>query len=260
MMSRTFEWERRLDRYGNQGRQVTNPYEAARVAHQSQQPGLLTTGQKVFREISYLAVGGLALKGVQSIHYGIKGARHVAITLRSGKTLDRYRDIRSGRLISRTAYSARPGLYSKLRTPDRLVRITGKKIEQKVVQTRTYRVYSKIKGAERLLKGPSHYLIHRYTPRPVKVGLFLYGGYRWLDRQLSDPNEPETIPVPGTGPRAEVNFILNQRLPPTSRGISSKKSGSRTSIPDSKSKKRCPPGHRWSSRLQKCVRVNGRRA
>ena len=256
------EWELRARRYGASGPSISNQYDMARLRASQQSAGRRygpkTTGQIVVREISYFAVGGLALKGVQGIHYGIKGAHRVAFRLRSGKTLQRFRDRRTGRLVSEIGYRHRRGLPDKLLDPVRGGRAIYRKATDKVVSTRTYRAYSKVRSTERLLSGPQAYLIHRYTPRPVKVGLFLYGGYRWLDRQLSDPDEPETIPVPSAGPRAELNFIQSQRLPPTLGGISSKKSGSKAPHSRLKSKKRCPPGHRWSSRLQKCVRVNRR--
>jgi hypothetical protein len=259
-MSRIFEWERRAQAYGNQGRQVTNPYEAARVRASRRTPGPLTTGQKIFREISYFAIGGLAFRGIQGIHYGIKGAHGVALRLRSGKHLIRFRDRRTGRFVSEIRYRHRRGLPDKLLDPVRGGRAIYRKATDEIADTRIYRGYSKVRSVERFLSGPEAYLIHRYTPSSVKVGLAIYGGYRWLDHKFGDRDEPETIQGPLTGPRAELNFILNQRLPPTLGGISRKKSGLIAPHSRIKSQKRCPPGHRWSSRLRKCVRVNRRRA
>ena len=208
-----------------------------------------------------LPLGGL-FRGARVANYLIKGGRPVTF-LRRGKSVTVFRDTSSGRLISSAAYRNRPGLYSKLRQPDRYARAMMKKAEEKIVRTRTYRVYSKYRGAEKLIEGPQHWLVHKYTPRSVKVGMFLYGLGTLARSKLSTDGsqEPETTTdLISLYKREPLVFNEMVRLPPTLRGILQKKSGSRTSIPDSKSRKRCPPGHRWSSRLRKCVRVNGRRA
>jgi hypothetical protein len=267
------EWEQRALSYGVgaayaydrylSGNPVMREHQMARLQASQRSAGRrfapLTTGQKVSREISYLAAGGLAFRGLRGIHHGIKGAHGVALRLRSGKQLIRFRDRSSGRFVSEIGYRHRKGLPDKVLDPFRLGKAVFRKGEQAVAGSRTYRAYETVRSLERLVAGPQAYLIHRYTPRPVKVGYFLLGGYRWFNRFLDDSNEPETIPA-STGPRAELNFILNQRLPPTLGGISRKKSGYYRTRSMSKTEKGCPPGHRWSSRLRKCVRVNRRRA
>ncbi len=252
-------WEQRAARYGAQRPRITNQYEMARLRASSRRPGPLTAGQKVFREVAYFAVGGLALKGLQALHYGIKGAR-VIHTVRRGKpiTLYRLRPGYTGRrgFISRESYRNRPGLMESLRTPDRVGRRFVKRVETRIARTRTYRGYSKFRSLQELSEGPMPYLIHRYTPRSVKMGFGVYSAYRWASA-FWPSDEPGTETVT-SGSRAELNFILNQRLHPHLGRILQKKSGSRAPVQDSKSKRGCPPGHRWSSRLRKCVRV-GRR-
>ncbi len=253
------EWELRAARYGAQRPQITNQYEMARLRASSQRPGPLTMGQEVFRDVAYFAVGGVALKGLQALHYGIKGAR-VIHTVRRGKpiTLYRLRPGYTGRrgFISRESYRNRPGLLESLRTPDRAGRRFVKRVETRIASTRTYRGYSKLRSLQELTKGPMPYLIHRYTPRSVKMGFGVYSAYRWAGA-FWPSDEPGTETV-SSGPRADPNFILNQRLPHHLGSTLHKKSGSRAPRYDSKSKRGCPPGHRWSSRLRTCVRV-GRR-
>ncbi len=260
------EWEQRAVRYGVgypilasyyydkhfAASPLLDEHIRARRRASSQRPAPLTMGQKVFREGAYLVAGGVLLKGAQMVNWGIRGARPVQLR-RSGL---RYRDIPSGRLISRSAYRSRPGLYEKLRTPDRMARITAKRVESRIARSRTYRGYAKIRSIQEISEGPAAYLIHRYTPRSVKVGFGVYSAYRWASAFWpSGETGTETVT---SGSRADPNFILNQRLPPHLGSILQKKSGSRAPIPESKSTKGCPPGHRWSSRLRKCVRV-GRR-
>ena len=213
-------------------------------------------------EIALMALPfGAVVKGGRALNFLIKGASKTNI-LRRGKSVSVIRDTSSGRFISQLAYRNRPGLYSRLRQPDRYARAMGKRAEEKIVRTRTYRAYSKYRGAERLLEGPQHWLVHKYTPRSVKVGMFLYGlGTLARSKLATDSSkEPETrTDLISFYKREPLVFNEMVRLPPTLRGILTKKSGLRTPRRSSE-KRRCPPGHRWSSRLRKCVRVNGRRA
>ncbi len=254
------QWELRAQQYGASGPQISNQYDLARLRASRRTPGPLTTGQKITREISYLAAGGLVFRGLQGIHWTIKGAHPVILRLRSGKTLQRFRDRGTGRLVSDIRYRHRRGLPDKLLDPVRGGRALYRKATDKIASTRTYRAYSKVRSAERLLSGPQAYLIHRYTPGSVKVGLAIYGGYRWLDRKFGGPEKPETNIPALPGKRVPIIFNKSERLPPHLGRILQTKSGLIAPHSRIKSQKRCPPGHRWSSRLRKCVRVNRRRA
>lgn len=234
----------------------------------------LNRGERVLMEGLLLAVPlGSLIRGGRAVNYAIKGARPIRYATASGTRKKMYYDTGRKRIISRRDYRNRAGLYEKMRNPDRAGRILYKKADRQLRSGRftgpVMRGYDKATRLEMLVnRGPLYYLAYKYMPRAVRTGMAVGAFYLFVRDLIKSPGSSEPVKEPETpsGPRVEYDpgprelIVFNRlgRSPPTLGRVLQKKIGSRTS---SKSKKhRCPPGHRWSSRLRKCVRVNGRRA
>lgn len=250
----------------------------------------LTRGERVLMEGLALAVPvGWTFRGLRALHHSIKGAK-VINTVRRGKQITLYRKLPGykgrGGYISRINYRNRLGLTDHVRAPDRAARILWKKSVKeplgRLSRTPLGRVYSKVQRTRAFFEGPGAYAFERFAPPWLRYGAAAYGGYRYLEslgsKQISGTPTVDTGDesitswfYPGATQRqAERIRLVELRDRPFVRRLDRSgevlppilKTKSVKSSPHSriKPRKRCPSGHRWSSRLRKCVRVNGRRA
>lgn len=261
-MVRLAEWEQRAAQYGPQSQVPQTQYERALVRKQQQSVGVpLTTGQKVFREIAIFAVGGVALRGLglaaRGLDWYIRGSRGTTF-VRYGNVVTQIRHTRSGRFISKSAHQSKRGLAETARMPDRLVRTTWKRASDRFARSPVGRLYGKGKSVHSMYTGPRAYLFNRYAPREVRYGVAAWGLYQIGKDKYSDL-------FPSNGPSLDltdrVKLVPNQYdgagepLPPRAQPSLSLQRRRK-----SKSRSRCPLGHRWSSKARKCVPLRRKRS
>ncbi len=197
-------------------------------------------------------LGGVAQRG----HWLLKGARPVVANGRRYASITRtsglsYRYIRPG-FIPKRVYQRRWGLprYSReaAKLPDRVKTSMIRKAQKDFPRT------SAVISRTQFLLNPVKFLKKRYIPVP------LLWGYQQKDRFDSLWNTLVIGDRPNTGESGQVTKPhrefdgAGEPLPPrVLPSISPQR------LRKSKSQGRCPPGHRWSSKLKKCVRSRRRR-
>lgn len=246
----------------------------------------LNRGERILMEGLATAIPlGVAFRGLRALNWLVKGAKPIR-TVRRGRKITIYRQLPGytgrGGIISRIDYRNRAGLYEKVRLPDRAIRVIWKDTSKKISRTFPGRVFTKVQRTRAFFDGPVPYAFERLSPPWLRLGVAAYGGYRWLS-SFGDKSIPGPKPVlpekeyprppwdhfePGLTQSTPLARLAEIRDRPYRMRLD--RSGAllrplflkpkASPRPQIKSKKRCPPGHRWSSRLQKCVRVNGRRA
>lgn len=192
---------------------------------------------------------GWGYRGLRSLHYGMKGAKPLVFTSR-GKQAVRFYDLEAKRFISKRSYRLRQGLEQAPRKGWEGTKAVARKIED----TRLARAARKYETGHTLVtRGPTGLLkkrvLNRIIPRPIQWVL----GAGWalsksvdtandiqnyLDRSHEDPSGPTRSPFVFNRPR-----VGNQK---PVRWVTSRHT--KKSVP------RCPPGYRYSSQANACLR------
>lgn len=202
-----------------------------------------TARDRFAAELLLLAIPvGWGLRGLRGLHYGIKGARRINV----GKFGTRYYDDAAKRFVSRDVYRSRAGLPRAVLDTARMPNLAYKRQVARVQSRfpRTSRAYRRIQ----FIRDPVETLKRRHIPY-YGFGLsvaFGYDRYRRVRRYMGDTDRSADPGDPiGGGP-----------LPPASSkpSIRTHKTGTRSQ------NRGCPPGHRWSRKLRKCVPLRRKRS
>ena len=231
----------RYQRYVGHGEYVDLAYKSERHLRRSQ----------VIGEFALLAMPiGWGIGVARRVHYGIKGVRRI----KTGKFGGRYYDTVRRKFISRAEYRSRFGLP---RTT-----IEAAKLPHRMYKSGVQRAYRRFprttKWARRVdfARDPSGFLKRKYIPY---YGFFtaVSGGYGLYRTYVRPPQGDESIPgITRVPPSFNRLDRLGEPLPAVPKEPYHPHRPSQ--IPSQS--RRCPPGHRWSSSVRRCVPLRKNRS
>lgn len=221
-----------------------------------QTPGVHTgmTRRSQFVVTSIIPLGW-AFRGLRTVHHGIKGVRYVP-RAKQYQSLHRVYGARGRPWVGRADYARRAGLPTELKVKYGQFKVAERKVKKFVRGIPVVGQVVKFRSRLHFIRDPVLWTAKRVPG--LGLGIAGYGLWKRYEHLLV---------TNGNGPNPEqsdrVKLVPNtfnqfdgagEPLPPRVRPSLSPQRRRK-----SKSQGRCPPGHRWSSKLKKCVRYRRRR-